>query len=73
MNHIRYSLIATALPGDEAQGVERLMALADRACANGDRQLAEELIDRLYSYYDRRQILAARLADSSDPLQKIKR
>ncbi len=73
MNHIRYSVVAAALPDDEEQDLAELIALADCACANGERQLAEELIERIYAYYDRRQHLLATLAASADPLQNLKR
>jgi hypothetical protein len=53
MHHPSCSLIATILPDEEEHNAEHLATLADLACASGDRQLAENLIERLYAYYDR--------------------
>ena len=73
MKHLPYSLVAAALPNAEDPSAGHLAALADLACASGDRQLAEELIDRIYAYYDRRQSFVATLAESAYLMQKFEK
>lgn len=67
MNHFPCSLIAAVLPDEKEHSAGHLAMLADLACASGDRQLAESLIERLYAHYDRQHSLVTAFATPACP------